>query len=68
LKQYGAIKPSKKGLVVGLALQKYPKSARLIEVKNFGGGERSKKAVVLASTKEFDAEVKAWMKAAYDEN
>ncbi|NOT40028.1 MAG: DUF4287 domain-containing protein [Alphaproteobacteria bacterium] len=68
LKQYGAIKPSKQGLTIGLAMQKYPKSARLIDVKNLGGGERNKKAVVLASAKEFDAEVKAWVKAAYDGN
>lgn len=68
LKQYGAIKPSKKGLVVGLAMQKYPKTPRLIEVKNFGGGERNKKALVLVSAKDFDAEAKALLKAAYDEN
>lgn len=68
LKQYGAIKPSKKGLVVGLAMQKYPKTARLIDVKNLGGGERNKKALVLASAKEFDLEAKALLKAAYDEN
>jgi hypothetical protein len=68
LKQYGAIKPSKDGLVLGLALTKYPKTARLVDVTNFGGGERNKKAIVLASAKDFDAEVKAWLKAAYDEN
>lgn len=68
LKQYGAIKPTKKGLVVGLAMQKYPKTARLIDVKNLGGGERNKKAVVLATPKEFDAEAKALLKAAYDDN
>ena len=68
LKQYGAIKPTKKGLVVGLAMQKYPKTARLIDVKNLGGGERNKKAVVLATAKEFDAEAKALLKAAYDDN
>jgi predicted transport protein len=68
LKQYGAIKPTKKGLLVGLAMQKYPKTARLIDVKNLGGGERNKKAVVLATAKEFDAEAKALLKAAYDDN
>jgi hypothetical protein len=68
LKQYGAIKPSKDGLVVGLALTKYPKSARLFEVNNLGGGERNKKAFVIASPKDFDAEAKQWLKAAYDEN
>lgn len=68
LKQYGAIKPAKQGLMIGLALQKYPKTARLIDVKNLGGGERNKKALVLASAKDFDAEAKALLKAAYDEN
>jgi hypothetical protein len=68
LKQYGAIKPSKDGLVVGIALQKYPKSARLIEVNNFGGGERNKKAFVIAAAKDFDAEAKQLLKTAYDEN
>ena len=68
LKQYGAIKPRKDGLAIGLALTKYPKTPRLIDVENFGGGDRNKKAVVLASAKDFDAEVKAWLKAAYDEN
>jgi hypothetical protein len=68
LKQYGAIKPSRKGLVVGLAMQKYPKSPRVIEVRNFGGGERNKRAFVLMSARDFDAEAKAWLKAAYDEN
>ncbi len=68
LKQYGAIKPSKKGLLVGLAMQKYPKSAPLIDVKNFGGGDRNKKALVLDSAKAFDAEAKALIKAAYEEN
>jgi hypothetical protein len=68
LKQYGAIKPSKQGLLVGLALQKYPKSKRFIEVKNFGGGERNKKALVLASVKDFDGEAKELIKAAWAEN
>lgn len=68
LKQYAAIKPNKQGLMIGLAMQKYPKSPRLVDVKNFGGGERNKKAILLASAKAFDAEAKAWVKAAYDEN
>ncbi len=68
LKQYGAIKPNKQGLMIGLAMQKYPKSAPLIDVKNLGGGERNKKALILASAKDFDADAKALLKAAYDEN
>ncbi|MBP6011926.1 MAG: DUF4287 domain-containing protein [Alphaproteobacteria bacterium] len=68
LKQYGAIKPTKKGLVIGLAMTKYPKTKRLIDVANLGGGERNKMAIVLATAKEFDAEAKQLIKAAYDEN
>lgn len=68
LKQYGAIKPSKQGLLVGLALQKYPKSARLVEVKNLGGGERNKRALALAALKDFDGEAKELIKAAWAEN
>ena len=68
LKQYGAIKPIKQGLLIGLAMQKYPKSARLIEVKNLGGGERNKKALVLAALKDFDGEAKDLVKAAWAEN
>lgn len=65
LKQYGAIKPSKQGLLIGLAMQKYPKSARFIDVKNLGGGERNKKALVLATAKDFDGEAKELIKAAW---
>ncbi len=68
LKQYGAIKPSKHGLMVGIALHKYPKSTRLIEVKALGGGERNKKAFVLESAKDFDLEVKQLLKTAFGEN
>jgi Domain of unknown function (DUF4287)/Domain of unknown function (DUF5655) len=68
LKQYGAIKPRKAGLFVGLALQKYPKSKRLVDVKNFGGGDRNKTALVLTSDKDFDAEAKDLIKAAWAES
>lgn len=68
LKQYGAIKPRKAGLFVGLALRQYPKNKRLVEVKNFGGGDRNKKALVLTSAKDFDAEVKDLIKAAWAES
>ena len=67
LKQYGAIKPSKQGLLVGIALRKYPKNPRLIEVKNFGGGERNKMAIALNSTKDFDVDAKQLLKIAFDE-
>lgn len=68
LKQYGAIKPSKDGLLIGIAMRKYPKNARLIEVKNLGGGERNKKALLLESAKDFDGDAKELIKAAWAEN
>jgi hypothetical protein len=55
-------------LFVGLALRKYPNSKRLIEVKSFGGGDRNKKALVLTSAKDFDAEAKDLIKAAWAES
>lgn len=68
LKQFGAVKPSKEGLLVGLAMRKYPKSKKLVDVKNLGGGDRTKKAVLLTSAKDFDGEAKALIKAAWDES
>jgi hypothetical protein len=68
LKQYGAIRPSKNGLLVGLAMKSYPRSAKLVEVKNLGGGDRTKKALLLASAKDFDDDAKKLLKQAYDEN
>ena len=67
LKQYGAIKPSKQGLLVGIALKKYPKNAGLIEVKNFGGGDRNKMAIVLNSEKDFNSAAKQLLKDAFSE-
>jgi hypothetical protein len=67
LKQYGAIKPSKKGLLVALALKKYPKSAGLVEVKPIGGGERNRMALVLQSNKDFNATAKQLLKDAFGE-
>lgn len=68
LKQFGAIKPSKDGLLVGLAMQKYPKSSKFVDVKNLGGGDRTKKALLLSARKDFDAEAKELIKAAWTEN
>lgn len=68
LKQFGAIKPSKDGLLVGLAMKKYPKSPKFVDVTNLGGGDRTKKAVLLASAKAFDGEAKELIKAAWDES
>jgi predicted transport protein len=67
-KQFAAIKPSKDGLLVGLAMKAYPKNARLKPVKNLGGGERTKFAVTIASAKEIDADLKSLVKAAWAEN
>lgn len=68
LRQFGAVKPAKDGLLVGLAMQKYPKSKKLVDVKNLGGGDRTKKAVLLTSAKDFDGEAKELIKAAWAEN
>lgn len=67
LKQYGAVAPRREGLFVALAMTKYPKSARLVEVNNFGGGARNKKALVLATAKDFDGDAKELIKAAWQE-
>ncbi|MCE9521468.1 MAG: DUF4287 domain-containing protein [Alphaproteobacteria bacterium] len=68
LRQLGALRPSKEGLMLGLALQKYPKTPKLQNVEGFGGGERNKKAMVLTSLKDFDAEAKGLLKDAWAEN
>jgi len=67
LKQYGAIKPSKQGLLLALALKKYPKTAGLVEVKNLGGGERNRMALVLRTDKDFNAAAKQLLKDAFAE-
>ena len=68
LKQYGAVKPGKQGLLLGIALRSYPKNPKLIETKALGGSDRIKRAFVLETAKDFDANVKALLQAAYDEN
>ncbi len=68
LKQYGAAKPSKQGLLLGIALRSYPKNRKLIETKALGGADRIKRAFVLETAKDFDANVKALLRAAYNEN
>jgi Domain of unknown function (DUF5655)/Domain of unknown function (DUF4287) len=68
LKQFGRIRPSKAGLQVGLALKKYPKSARFVDVKSAAADDRVKKALLLGSLKDFDTEAKELLKQAYDEN
>ncbi len=68
LKQFGRIKPSKAGLQVGLALKKYPKSGKFVDVKGAAADDRVKKALLLASAKDFDAEAKDLLSQAYNEN
>jgi hypothetical protein len=67
LKQFVTVKPSKKGLVVGLAMKKYPKTSRLYDL-NVDEGDRVKKAFLIAGPKEFDGEAKDLIKAAWAEN
>jgi predicted transport protein len=68
LKQFGAVRPSKDGLLVGLAMVKYPRSKKFVDVKNLGGGDRTKKAVLITSAKDFDGEAKDLIKAAWNES
>jgi predicted transport protein len=67
-KQFAAMKPSKEGFIVGLAMKAYPKSARLKPVKNLGGGDRTKFAITVKTAKEIDADLKSLIKAAWAEN
>ena len=67
LKQFAAIKPSRKGLLVGLALKKYPKDRRLVEVSNLGGGDRNRMALVLVTAKDFDRKAKDLLRQAHAE-
>lgn len=67
LKQYAAVKPSRRGLLLGLALKKYPKSSALREVKALGGCERIRRALVLEKPKDFDKNAKALLRQAYSE-
>ncbi|HEV8244413.1 MAG TPA: DUF5655 domain-containing protein [Polyangiaceae bacterium] len=67
-KQFAAMKPSRDGFVVGLAMKTYPKSARLKPVKNLGGGDRTKFAVTVKTAKDIDADLKSLIKAAWAEN
>lgn len=67
LKQYAALKPAKQGLMLGLALGKYPRNDVLTDVENNVGGDRNRKAIILKSLKDFDANAKQLLKAAFDE-
>jgi hypothetical protein len=66
LKQYATLKPRKKGLLLGLALKKYPKVAGLEDLKA-RDGDRIRKGLYLRGKKDFGAEAKALLKAAYAE-
>lgn len=67
-KQFAAMKPSKDGFIVGLAMKAYPKDARLKPVRNLGGGDRTKFAVTVKTAKDIDAGLKSLIKAAWAEN
>jgi len=66
LKQYATLKPRKKGLLLGLAMKKYPKVGGLEDL-NAREGDRIRKGLYLTSKKDFGPEVKALLKAAYAE-
>lgn len=65
--QFAVLKPTTQtGIDLGLALPPdTPYTARLLEAKNLGGGERNRHRLRLGSVKEIDAEVKRWLRAAY---
>lgn len=67
LKQFGTLKPRKKGLQLGLALKKYPKSAILEDLKA-REGDRIRKGLYLKGKRDFGTEAKALLKAAYEES
>lgn len=66
LKQYATLKPRKKGLLLGLALKKYPKVAGLEDLKA-RDGDRIRKGLYLSAKKDFGPAAKALLKAAYAE-
>lgn len=66
LKQYATLKPRKKGLLLGLALKKYPKGAGLVDLKA-PQGDRIRMGLFLADKKAFNTGAKALLKAAYAE-
>lgn len=66
LKQYGVLKPRKKGLLLGLALKKYPKNAGLVDLKA-REGDRIRMGRFLACRKDFDATAKMLLKSAHAE-
>ena len=67
LKHYAALKPGRTGLVVGLALAKYPRDAGLVEVKRFGGNPRIRRALVLAKARDFNKVAQTLVRQAYSE-
>lgn len=67
LKQFAALKPSRHGLLLGLALKSYPRGARLSAVKNMGDGNRIKMALLIGSRRDFDKSAKALLAQAYAE-
>lgn len=64
--QFAAIRPTKDGVRLGIAVPS--KSSKRFEApkKNEGWSDRNKGVVVLTSTKDIDAEIKALLKAAFE--
>ncbi len=69
-RQFAVIMPTTRTLLdIGLALPPDTVArGRLESCRPVGGGERNKHRIRLSSVKEIDAEVKGWLKAAYDWN
>ena len=66
--QFAALCPSRHGLQIGLAFKTVPESDRLKPVKNLGGGERIRHAVILPDRPSFDAAVRILLRQAHDQN
>lgn len=67
LKQYAALKPSRQGLLLGLALKKYPKTEKWLAAKGMGSADRIRMALVLDSPRAFNKTARALLRQAYAE-
>ena len=66
LKQYAVLKPRKQGLLLGLALKKYPRKEGLEDLKA-RPGDRIRMGLYLPDRKAFNPKARALLKAAYAE-
>lgn len=67
LKQFAVLKPSRRGLLLGLALGKYTKGAGFIEMPNPWRTERCRMGLVLESRKDFNTAAKRLLRQAHAE-